>query len=100
MLYRGEGVASADPETAAHYNAMAAEKGFAKAQYNLAVLYYDGVGVARDDVQSYKWLYLASMQKEPRALKMLPVAERNLAADQKAKAVAQLDLPQSAASSN
>ena len=92
MLYRGEGIALADTKEAARYYQMAADKGFAKAQYNLAVLYYDGAGVARDDTQAYKWLYLSSLQGEPRALKMLPVAQRNLKEEQKASAVAQADL--------
>ncbi len=83
MLYRGEGVAKADANEAARYYALAAEKGFSKAQYNLAVLFYEGEGVARSDENAYKWLYLAAAQNEPRALKMLPVAERNLTLAQK-----------------
>ena len=39
---------------------LAAEQGYARAQYNLGISYYNGEGVAEDNVQAYKWLHIAS----------------------------------------
>jgi len=89
MLYRGEGLSSPDFAQAASFYQKSANGCFAKAQYNLAILYYQGEGVTRDDVQAYKWLYLAALQGEPRALEMLPVAARNMDATQKALAISE-----------
>jgi hypothetical protein len=89
MLHRGQGTAR-DDQAAGRYYTQAARAGHAKAQYNLAILYYSGEGVARSDTSAYKWLYAAGLQGEPRAIKMLPVAERNLAVEKKDAAVAEL----------
>ena len=89
MIYRGEGGIVSDPAEAARYYTLAANNNLPKAQYNLAVLYYQGAGVDRNDVEAYKWLYLATLKGEPRAMDMLPVADRNLAADQKAQAISE-----------
>ena len=39
-----------------------AERGDANAQYNLGVLYDNGLGVPQDRVRAYMWLNLAAMQ--------------------------------------
>ena len=39
-----------------------AEQGNANAQYNLGVLYDNGLGVPQDRVSAYMWLNLAAMQ--------------------------------------
>src|SRR6476661_3471443 len=39
-----------------------AEQGDANAQYNLGVLYDNGLGVPQDRVRAYMWLNLAAMQ--------------------------------------
>ncbi len=39
-----------------------AEQGNANAQYNLGVLYDNGLGVPQDRVRAYMWLNLAAMQ--------------------------------------
>ena len=41
---------------------LAAEKGDAKAQYNLAVMYSKGTGVAKDDQEGMKWYRAAAEQ--------------------------------------
>jgi TPR repeat protein len=40
----------------------AAEQGLAEAQYNLGSCYAKGDGVAKDNVEAYKWLSLARSQ--------------------------------------
>ena len=44
-----------------------AEKGDAKAQSNLGILYFNGKGVLKDYSQAVKWLKLAAEQNEPEA---------------------------------
>jgi len=41
---------------------LAAEQGFANAQYNLGVMYANGEGVPEDDKQAVKWFRLAAEQ--------------------------------------
>jgi TPR repeat protein len=40
----------------------AAEQGHAKAQYNLALMYYNGEGVAKDDAAAVEWFCKAAEQ--------------------------------------
>jgi len=51
-----------DIHEAVRWYRTAAEKGEAKAQANLGLLYYDGNGVTSDFVQAYKWFRLSAMQ--------------------------------------
>ena len=44
-----------------------AEKGDARAQSNLGILYFNGKGVLKDYSQAVKWLKLAAEQNEPEA---------------------------------
>ena len=55
----GEGVPQDDAE-AVRWFRLAAEQGYAKAQYNLGVKYGDGKGVPRDYVEAHIWLNLAA----------------------------------------
>ncbi|MGD9638050.1 MAG: hypothetical protein AB7U85_03210 [Alphaproteobacteria bacterium] len=57
--------------TAAYWYKKAADKGFDKAQYNLALLYLDGEGVAKDIKEAVHWLELASSQGHAEASKKL-----------------------------
>ena len=41
---------------------LAAEQGFARAQYNLGICYHDGKGVPRDEVEAVKWYRKAAEQ--------------------------------------
>ena len=49
-----------DYETAARWFKAASEHGLADSQFNLAVLYENGMGVSKDLQQAYKWLVLAA----------------------------------------
>jgi len=49
-----------DYETAARWFKAASEYGLADSQFNLAVLYENGMGVPKDLQQAYKWLVLAA----------------------------------------
>jgi TPR repeat protein len=57
-----------DHKEAAKWYRKAAEQNDADAQYNLAICYERGDGVAEDWVEAYKWLLLATRQghKAPR----------------------------------
>jgi hypothetical protein len=59
MYARGEGVAQ-DVSEAARWYEKAAERGHARAQYNLGCMFCDGNGVSQDYVQAHKWLSLAA----------------------------------------
>ena len=49
----------------------AADFGLADSQYNLAVLYENGMGVTQDMQQAYKWLLLAAKSGDKDALAAL-----------------------------
>ena len=51
-----------DPEKAAEWFKKAAEQGNAQAQYNLAYLYFMGIGVEEDEDLSAQWLMKAAQQ--------------------------------------
>ena len=42
---------------------LSAEQGYAEAQFNLGLMYADGLGVAKDYAEAIKWLKLAAEQK-------------------------------------
>ena len=45
----------------------AAEQGYAEAQYELGLMYYNGEGMPKDYVQSYVWLNFAAANGDARA---------------------------------
>jgi len=45
----------------------AAERGLPDSQFNLAVLHENGLGVAKDDKEAYKWLLLAAKSGDAEA---------------------------------
>jgi uncharacterized membrane protein len=49
-----------DEAQAAHWFREAAQKGHARAQYNLGSMCFNGNGVAKDYVQAHMWLSLAA----------------------------------------
>jgi len=49
----------------------AAEKGDARAQYSLGVMYLDGIGTQKDKKEAMRWLRKAANQKHPLALETL-----------------------------
>ncbi len=63
MFDRGKGVPQDDAEAVRWYR-RAAEQGYARAQFNLGLMYRKGQGVLRDYVQAHKWISLAAAQGE------------------------------------
>jgi TPR repeat protein len=61
MYYYGEGV-SQDINEAAKWFRLAAEQGYAKAEYNLGLMYDKGEGVRQDTNEAFKWYRLAAEQ--------------------------------------
>ena len=57
----GQGVAQDDAE-ALRWFRLAAEQGFAAAQFNLGFMYANGRGVAQDDAEALRWYHLAAEQ--------------------------------------
>ena len=55
----------------------AAEQGDAKAQYNLGIAYYNGEGVAKDQVEAVKWWRKAAEQGDAQAQLYLGLAHNN-----------------------
>ena len=66
MYFTGTGVEK-DMKRAFEYFAKAADKGHAKAQYNLGVLYDRGEGTAQNYEQAFEWYSRAAEQGYPPA---------------------------------
>ncbi|UXZ04738.1 tetratricopeptide repeat protein [Moraxella nasicaprae] len=77
-----------DFENAAKFYAKAAEQGHAKSQYNLATMYSDGQGVARDEKKAAEWYTKAAEQGHPEAQFNLAVMYRKGYGVAKDKAIA------------
>ena len=54
-------------KTAIKFYTKAAEQGSARAQFNLGVMYYKGLGVAQDHVLAHMWMNLASANGREKA---------------------------------
>ena len=66
MYANGEGVPQ-DDKTAVKWYTLAAEQGYASAQYNLGLKYANGEGVPQDDKTAVKWWTLAAEQGDASA---------------------------------
>ena len=66
MYAKGQGVRRNYAEAVKWYR-LAAEQGYAAAQYNLGVSYDKGRGVPQDDAEAVKWYRLAAEQGYARA---------------------------------
>ena len=64
-----------DPERAAALYRSAAQQGNAQAQYNLAVLYLGGEGIAPNRERGIAWLRLSARQRYGRALQRLEMLD-------------------------
>ena len=60
-----------DDKKAFHWFETAAEKGYARAQFNLAVMYEKGIGVATDKSKALMWYRKAAAQGNQEARKRL-----------------------------
>ena len=56
-----------DHAEAARWYRMAAEQGYAKAQYNLGLMYAKGEGVPEDGVEAVRWYRMAAEQGHAKA---------------------------------
>ena len=61
MYDTGAGIPENDAEAVRWYR-LAAEQGFAEAQHNLGVIYYNGEGVPENNAEAVKWWRLAAEQ--------------------------------------
>ena len=59
MYYLGDGIAK-DYNEAYKWYILAAEQGFASAQFNLGLMYNNGDGIPKNNVNAYMWFKLAS----------------------------------------
>ena len=69
LYRRGLGVEK-DLEIARTYYRRAARLGFAPAQFNLAMMYFDPEGIGYDGEKARKWLALAAAQNYPPAVEL------------------------------
>ena len=63
----------------------AADQGNALAQANLGVMYADGRGVVKDEVEAYKWYLLSGAQGDGEAKKWIEIMVRVLTPAQRAE---------------
>jgi TPR repeat protein len=85
MYYNGRGVPQSDSEALKWYR-LAADQGFADAQYNIGIMYGNGEGVPQDNVQAWMWFDLAAEQGSEPAKKNRDVAASRMTSDQMAEA--------------
>jgi TPR repeat protein len=69
------------PPITAHLSLMV-EQDHVAAKFNLGVCYLYGEGVAKDEVEAYKWISLSAAQGHADAKKALPTVERQLTSEQ------------------
>lgn len=75
-----------DYKTALRWFTSAAEHGLADSQFNLGVIYENGVGVAADPAQAYKWYALAAKAGDSDAKGLRDALKAKMSADDRAKA--------------
>ena len=66
---------------------LAADQGYAKAQYNLGGMYDNGEGVPKDLVQAHIWWNIAGANGNKNAKKNLALVEKEMTDSQKEKAM-------------
>ena len=81
-----EGVAQEVDDTAASLRA-AAEQGDASAQYNLGVMYLEGLGVKQDSVEAYAWIRTAAAQGKRGTLEIRQTLLREMTPSQADRAI-------------
>ena len=89
MYANGRGVPQDDAE-AVRWSRLAADQGYAAAQYNLGLMYANGEGVSQDDVTAHMWFNLAASrltgEDRDRAVENRDIAAERLNSDQRAEA--------------
>ena len=61
-------------------------QGYAAAQHNLGVMYYNGTGVIKNPAQAHAWWSIAGARGFKEAKKNLVSLEKEMTAEQKAEA--------------
>ena len=69
-----------DSAEAVKWYRKAAEQGYGQAQVNLASMYYEGQGVAKDLMEAYAWFNLAASKGDEVARKNLGFLEKQMSA--------------------
>jgi TPR repeat protein len=69
MYHNGHGV-NQDDKQAVKWFALAAEQGFAEAQFNLGLMYDDGLGVSQDYVTAHLWANIAAVNGDKTTLEL------------------------------
>ena len=80
-----EGVAQ-ESEEAASLRATA-EQGDAEAQYNLGLMYLEGLGVKQDNVEAYAWIRTAAAQGKSGTLEIRQALLREMTSSQEDRAI-------------
>ena len=75
-----------DAGEAVHWWRLAADQGYAIAQYNLGVMYADGRGVPQDYVAAHMWANLAAAQGEENARELRDLLAERMSSGQIAAA--------------
>ena len=77
----GQGVPQDYAEAVKWYR-LAADQGFAAAQFNLGTMYYNGQGVPKDLVEAYAWWFISAAGGDADAANNRNVAASELTPDQ------------------
>jgi len=81
-----EGVAEEIDDAAALLRA-AAEQGNAEAQYNLGLMYLEGLGVKQDNAEAYAWIRTAAAQGKGGTLEIRAALLREMTPSQEDRAI-------------
>ena len=65
----------------------AAEQGDAEAQYNLGLMYLEGLGVKQDNVEAYAWIRTAAAQGKSGTLEIRQALLREMTTSQENRAI-------------
>ena len=65
----------------------AAEQGGAEAQYNLGLMYLEGLGVKQDNVEAYAWIRTAAAQGKGGTLEIRQALLREMTSSQEDRAI-------------
>ncbi len=71
-----------DFEEALRWFRRAAEQGNGGAQNHLGLMYFEGDGIAKDEIEAYKWAYLSAQQGVEQAILAVDFLEHQLKPDQ------------------
>ena len=85
MYDKGQGVLQ-DYKEAVRLYRLSADQGYAKAQYNLGVMYVNGDGVSQDYVLAYMWFHIAGSYGHKNAVANREILKQEMTLSQLEKA--------------